>query len=260
MEAWGKFEAFLPLHECKVQKQMADTRWVLTWEMVEGEICVEARLAAKGFQDPNLKDGLVETSGCVSLRSSHHQVISLNAIRNWELWSLGIKNAFLQAGEFERDVFLHSPSEWDPPCEKRARKLKAPAYGLNDAPAAFRRSLKRHILNSDLSVKNAELRRMTSAFDPCPFFVFRDQGREVGAFATHIDDILGCGEPDVLPKIRRSSGQRFGAMKLQETSFVHVGVELNQNANFSAALKQEEFAKDIQPLGTSPELRALQLL
>ena len=84
LEAWEKFEAFLPLHECKVQKQMADTRWVLTWEMVEGEICVKARLAAKGFQDPDLKDGLVETSGCVSLRSSHLQVISLSAIRNWK--------------------------------------------------------------------------------------------------------------------------------------------------------------------------------
>ena len=96
----------------------------------------------------------------------------------------------------------HAPLEWDPPCQKRAWKLKAPAYGLNDAPAAFRRSLKRHILNSDLSVKNVGLRRKASAFDPCLFFVFRDQGQAVGVFTTHIDDFSGCGEPDVLPKIR----------------------------------------------------------
>ena len=78
----------------------------------------------------------------------------------------------------------------------------------------------------------------------------------MGAFATHIDDILGCGEPDVLPKIRGFSEQRFGAMKLQENSFVRVGVELNQEANFSVTLTQEEFAKNLQPVGTSPELWA----
>ena len=64
---------------------MVDTLWVLTWGMVEGEKCVKARLAAKGFQDPDMKDGLVETSRCASLHSSHLQVISLIAIRNWEL-------------------------------------------------------------------------------------------------------------------------------------------------------------------------------
>ena len=93
---------------------------------------------------------------------------------------------------------------------------------------------------------------MASAFDPCLFFVFRDQGQAAGAFTTHIDDILGCGEPDVLPKIRRFPEQRFSAMKLQEKSFVHVGMESNQEANFSVTLTQEEFAKNLQPLDTSP--------
>ena len=97
---------------------------------------------------------------------------------------------------------------------------------------------------------------MASAFDPCLFFVFRDQGQAAGALATHIGDNLGCGEPDILPEIRRFSEQRFGAMKLQENSFVHVGIELNQEANFSATLTQEGFAKNPHPLGTSPELRA----
>ena len=86
-------------------KQLVDTRWVLTWEMAEGKKCVKARIAAKGFQDPDLKDGLAETSGCVSLRSSRLQVISPSAIRNGKLWGLDIKNAFLQADGFERDVF-----------------------------------------------------------------------------------------------------------------------------------------------------------
>ena len=76
---------------------------------MDGVKSVKARLAAKGFQDPDLKEGLVETSGCVSLRSPHLRAISLSALKKWRLWSLDIKHAFLQADAFQRVVFLHAP-------------------------------------------------------------------------------------------------------------------------------------------------------
>ena len=98
---------------------------------------------AKGYQYPDLQDGLIETSGSVSLRSSHLQVISLAALRRWKLWSIDIKNAFLQADGIGRDVFMQSPPEWCPGDIRRIWKLNAPAYGLIDAPAASHRSLKR---------------------------------------------------------------------------------------------------------------------
>ena len=74
--------------------------------MVDGIKKVKARLVAKGFQDPDLTEGLVDTSGCVSLRSSHLQVASLSALNKWKIWSLDIKNAFLQADGFDRVVFF----------------------------------------------------------------------------------------------------------------------------------------------------------
>ena len=77
--------------------------------MVDGKTSAKARLVAKGFRDPALKDGLVDTSGCVSLRPSHLQVISLSALKKWRLWSLDIKNAFLQADTLRRNVFLQAP-------------------------------------------------------------------------------------------------------------------------------------------------------
>ena len=45
---------------------------------------------------------------------------------------------------------------------------------------------------------------------PPSFLYFRNTGIAAGAFATHIDDILGCGEPDALPRIREFSERRFG--------------------------------------------------
>ena len=196
---------------CNVRKQIARTRWVLTGKTADGRRCVRARQVAKGLKDPDSHEGPVDTSGCVSLRSSHLQVISRSAIRKWKLWSLDLKNAFLQADGFDRDVFLHAPAEWDKPCKGRVWELKAPAYGLNDAPVAFHRYLKRYLLNSELSMGRVGLRCQASTFDPCLFFVFRGEGHAVGVFTTHIDDISGCGEPDVLAKMRNFAERRFGA-------------------------------------------------
>ena len=167
-----KFKVFSSVKESDISKAVIDSRWVLTWKMVDGIKKVKARLVAKGFQDPDLTEGLVDTSGCVSLRSSHLQVVSLSALNKWKIWSLDIKNAFLQADGFDRVVFLQAPDEWNPETECRVWKLKAPAYGLNDAPAAFHRSLKKHLLNKTLSMESTGLYCVGSPFDPCLFFTF----------------------------------------------------------------------------------------
>ena len=107
---------------------------------MDGRMSVKARLAAKGYRGLGLQDGIVDSSGRVSLRSSMLQVISLCAIKKWDLWCLDIKTPFLPADGATRDVFLQAPDEWGPLFSDRVWKLKAPASGLHDAPAALRRS------------------------------------------------------------------------------------------------------------------------
>ena len=48
LEYWGKFDVFSPHEACENQKQIVQTRWVLTWKMVDGKQRVKARLVAKG--------------------------------------------------------------------------------------------------------------------------------------------------------------------------------------------------------------------
>ena len=84
---------FNPLHAGGVGTTAVDTRRAPTWEMVEGVKTEKARLVATGLQDPDLKDGVVDASGCVRLRSSHLQVLSLSTLAKWKLWSLDVKNA-----------------------------------------------------------------------------------------------------------------------------------------------------------------------
>ena len=54
------------------------------WEMVDGAKTVEARPAVKGFQDPDLEGGIVDTLGCVSPRSSNLQVSSPSLLKEWK--------------------------------------------------------------------------------------------------------------------------------------------------------------------------------
>ena len=111
LEAWGHFRVLPPMQPGTKQKDLVDTRCVLTWKEVDGVKTVKARLVAKGFQGPDLRLGSVDIAGCVSRRSSHLQVIPLGALLKWPLWSLVIKDAFFQAAGFDREIFLRAPCE-----------------------------------------------------------------------------------------------------------------------------------------------------
>ena len=134
-------------------------------------------------------------------------------------------------------------------------RLNAPAYGLNDAPVEFRKTLKRYLVKSQESLQLVGLRFETSTLDPCLYAVFNNEGEAVGVFSTHIDDILGCGVPGVLERTRHYLEHRFGALKVQVNAFVHVGMELVQRQDFSVTLTQADFTNQLQPLETSTALR-----
>ena len=53
LAAWKKYDVPTQRDQCQVSKQVVQARWVLTWKMVDGRRCVEARPVAKGFQDPD---------------------------------------------------------------------------------------------------------------------------------------------------------------------------------------------------------------
>ena len=124
-----------------------------------------------------------------------------------------------------------------------------------DLTVAFHHYLKDHPLISGAALKRAGLRCQVSSFDPFLVSIFRETGSAVGALTTHIDDTFGRGEPDVPPKIRDFSARRFGEFKLQDSSLLHVGMELVQDGDFSVTPTQDEFAKNLRPLPSSPRLR-----
>ena len=73
---------------------------------------------------------------------SHSGHISRHFAKKSGKWGMDIKNAFLQASDFCREVFLRGPVKWDTKGGRRTRKLQSPANGLDGAPAAIHNTLK----------------------------------------------------------------------------------------------------------------------
>lgn len=115
-----------------------------------------------------------------------------------------------------RGVFLRAPADWAPGGTHRVRKLYVPASGSSNAPAASHRALQHCLANTVDSSARMGIRFQVSSAGPRLNFVFRNGAGAVRAVSTHVDDSLGCGEPDVLSKVRIFLGHRLGAMKVQE--------------------------------------------
>ena len=101
---WEAFDVCSPAARVNGVQTIRDTRWVLTCEVLEAKKPAGARLVAQGFQDPDLQHQVVETAGCLSIRLSHSQLLTLCASEEWRIWSLDIQNALLQAGSCRRGV------------------------------------------------------------------------------------------------------------------------------------------------------------
>ena len=129
-----------PLKAQDISKAVVRTRRVLTWKMVDGSECFEARQAAKGCQDPDLEDGNAGSSVCVGLRSSPLQIMALGAIEKWKIRSLEVASAFPLADGSGSAVILRPATERGSPHAQRIWKLRA--------PVAFRRSLRKYLLKS----------------------------------------------------------------------------------------------------------------
>ena len=71
LDAWKQSKIPSPVIAGAQTKEVVDTRWALTWKAAEGKETAMAHPVAKGYQDPDLRDGNVAIAGRVSWRSSY---------------------------------------------------------------------------------------------------------------------------------------------------------------------------------------------
>ena len=91
----------------------------------------KARLVAKGFTQEYGID-YEETFAPVSCLSSVRTLLAVAASRQWKLFQMNVKNAFLN-GDLSEEVYMQPPPGLSHPPDKVCR-LRHALYGLKQAP------------------------------------------------------------------------------------------------------------------------------
>jgi hypothetical protein len=96
----------------------------------------KARLVAHGFSQRYEID-FDETFSLVAKLTTIHVLIALIASKDWRLWQMDVKNAFLH-GEIDKEIFMEQPHGFeDKHNPKYVCKLRKELYGLKQAPQAW---------------------------------------------------------------------------------------------------------------------------
>lgn len=122
-----------------------------------------------------------------------------------------LKNAFMQSGPLVRPegrLFCKQPrGGLEGLKEGQIIEILAGAYGLGDAPAHWRKCLKRTLV---------ELGYEQSAMDPCTFRFFH-QGKVSGLVIVEVDDLLTLGDEIHFEKMKELQSRfKFGKFKYLE--------------------------------------------
>ena len=121
------------LVDLPADKSMVGCKWVFKIKTrFDGSIeCYKACLVAKGFTQEYGID-YEETFAPVAHLSSVHTLLAVTASRQWKLFQMDVKNAFLNEDLSEEVYMQPPPSHFHPP-DKVCRFCRA-LYGLKQAP------------------------------------------------------------------------------------------------------------------------------
>ena len=111
-----------------------------------------------------------------------------------EVMGRGIKNAFLQADHFDREVYLQAPAHRKPHDTERVWKLSAPPNGLNDSQRAFYETLHAYLSDGQEILEQMGLLLKASSFGSYPYCTQGPDKCSGGATTTRIDENLRCGK------------------------------------------------------------------
>jgi len=115
----------------------------------------KARLVARGFSQQYGLD-YDETFSPVAKLTTVRVLLALAASKNWNLWQMDVKNAFLH-GELDREIYMDQPMGFqsqDHP--EYVCKLRKALYGLKQTPRAWYGKIVEFLTHSGYLVTSAD--------------------------------------------------------------------------------------------------------
>ena len=258
-DTWQKYEAVAPL---SVEASQAVEAQFPPERILPSRVCyrnknaafkwlplkAKARLVCRGDKDPDLLE--LRRDAPTMTRMSLMVLMQLAAsFKDWFLFTADVTGAFLQGDQGlasrQLPLFIRQPREGLPGLLAGQLLLVVRGiFGLANSPRLFWRHL-RDTLKS--------LGFVQSTLDKALFFYYK-AGRLILALGTHVDDLLGAGQPgeadEVLKRVKDSFDFGAWADSREETVLEYGGKQLTKLPNGTVTLSQAKFiqAIDVMPV------------
>ena len=192
----------------------------------------KARLVAWGFSQQYGLD-YDETFSPVAKITTIRVLLTLPASKDWKLWQLDIKNAFLH-GELDREIYMNQPKGFESATNpNHVCKLRKALYGLKQAPRAWYGKIAEFLTQSGYSVAHANL----------SLFIKEREGK-LAIVLVYVDDLIVTGDEErEIHQTRENLSVRFQMKELGELRHF-LGLEVD-HTNEELFLCQQKYTRDM---------------
>ncbi|KAE8724129.1 hypothetical protein F3Y22_tig00010869pilonHSYRG00008 [Hibiscus syriacus] len=192
----------------------------------------KARLVARGFSQQYGLD-YDETFSPVAKLTTVRVLLALAANKDWNLWQMDVKNAFLH-GELDREIYMTQPMGFQSQDHlEYVCKLRKALYGLKQAPRAWYGKIVEFLTKSGYSVTPAD----------SSLFVKANEGK-LAIVLVYVDDLIITGDDEAeILQTKENLSVRFQMKELgQLKHFLGLEVDRTHEGIF---LCQQKYAKDL---------------
>nr|KYP66838.1 Retrovirus-related Pol polyprotein from transposon TNT 1-94 [Cajanus cajan] len=224
--------------ELPQNKTPIDVKWVFKIKLKpDGSVAKhKARLVAKGFMQ---REGIdySEVFAPVARLETVRLIVALASWRNWKLWQLDVKSAFLN-GPLDEDVFIVQPPGFiSKGNEQKVLKLRKALYGLKQAPRAWNKRVDTFLHSvgfQKCSVEHGVYVKMVSS-------------TKILIICLYVDDLLITGNSSAdIESLKQSLKKEFEMTDLGilsyflglEFAYTEKGIFMHQKKYISEVLKR----------------------
>lgn len=161
-------------------------------------------------------------------------VISLAAQKEWTIYQLDVKSAFLHC-ELNEEVFIEQPPGYEAKGnEQKVYKLKKALYGLKQAPRAWYSRIESYFVRE--------------GFKKCPYehtlFIKTADGGKILIVCLYVDDLIITGSDELMfTKFKQSMMDEFDMTDLGKMRYF-LGIEVLQKSN-GIFISQKKHAQEV---------------
>lgn len=210
-------------------------KWLFKTKLNEqGEVDkLKARLVAKGYKQKHGID-YTEVFALVARMETVRMIVALEAQKDWKLYQLDVKSAFLH-GELNEHVYVDQPRGYEKKGnEHKVYKLHKALYGLKQAP--------------QVCFSRIESWFIDEGFERCAneqtLFTRRNKEGKLLIVSIYVDDLIYTGDDeDDLMKFKASMMNAFEMTDLGMMKFF-LGIEISQDPE-GIFVCQKAYAQEI---------------